>query len=220
VRCCALSAALAALASLSVGAAAAGNPWFPATRGSTWTQSVRFTGTINGRAVDQTMDITATVTSAVRKGHRTVVVMTMKSGETTTGVDTYIVSPGEVLRVSTGPGGSKRFRPPVPLARFPLRAGRSWTWRGTMTGEDGRDHRATAAMRVSPIETVRTPAGAFRAHRVEVGLRFSQGGLDVRMPAAIWYARNVGMVKTDVSFRAPDGSNFKIVGVLKSYRIR
>ena len=70
-------------------------------------------------------------------------------------------------------------------------------------------------MRISRVETVRTPAGRFRAFRVDTMLRVVRNGQNFDLPTTSWYAPRVGLVKQ----QHREGTGW-VVKTLESFRLK
>ena len=85
-----------------------------------------------------------------------------------------------------------RVDPPQLMIEFPLKEGKSWT-KSTQQGNVTR----TAVFLVRGEEEVETPAGKFKALKIEVhgGTNDPLGGKGEQFSAFQWYAKDVGLVK-------------------------
>lgn len=100
-----------------------------------------------------------------------------------------------------------RFVPVAPLLKFPLKAGKAWTWRGKF-GETKIYYNFT----VVSEETVEVPAGIFKTIKLE-----ANGRINENTPArfCMWFADGVGVVKETYGVD-PDNS---VTLLLKNYKI-
>jgi len=99
--------------------------------------------------------------------------------------------------------------PQVCLPASP-RPGGTWTWSGTVADDTARIDGSVEAE-----ETVKVPAGEFKALRVRVETTTSRG----KGRATRWYAPGVGLVKEEVEIAVKDGPPARTRAELKSWRI-
>jgi hypothetical protein len=159
---------------------------FPIKNGATW----QFTG----KAGPSEFSPTCKVVSVKKAGAKTVVMMKWTASGTAIQDETYHVTANSVERVSSGAGGSNKISPPIPVIRYPLTVGKSWTWKGTVTTQ-GRPIPGNATIKVAALEKLSTKAGTFNAYRIDMNLVMSAGGQTVRLPNSYWFAPGKGLVK-------------------------
>jgi hypothetical protein len=187
----------AALALLAVAKVA--DNVFPTKVGATWW----FTGSAGANQFNPVCKIS----SSKKSGNKTVVVMQWTFNSQNIQTETYWVTPSEVVRVQSGAGGKTKINPPVPVIKYPLTVGKSWTWKGVIT-TDGTGIPGTANLRVSKMETVKSAAGTFNAYRVDMTLTLSAQGQTATIPNTYWFAPGKGMVKQSASLQ---GMNIEAV---------
>jgi len=100
--------------------------------------------------------------------------------------------------------------PPQVLLPAAPRPGKTWTWSGTVADDTSKIDGVVEAE-----ETVKVPAGEFKALRVRVETTTSRG----RGRATRWYAAGVGLVKEEVEIAVKDGPPARTRAELKSWRI-
>ena len=91
----------------------------------------------------------------------------------------------------------ERYEPPIPLLRFPMTVGDSWTWNGHMaaTGTE----RPVSAEIVTSIGKVTMPDGPREAVRVDVRLKMPTWG-DApagRRTLDFWFIKGLGVVRRE-----------------------
>lgn len=121
----------------------------------------------------------------------------VERGRERTSTTCYLATATEVLVIeSTSPrGGLTALNPPRPLLKLPPRSGQTWSWSPADSAFELR-----IADRWIGEETVRVPAGTFRAWKLETVTT----GEDSEIRAFTWYAPGVGMVRTERKGRRGD----------------
>lgn len=109
--------------------------------------------------------------------------------------EVYRVSPQELSLVAVGAKANMVLTPPMPLLAAPVAEGKGVFWEGTiLTGR--QEVPARAFSRLTMRETVKTPAGAFQAYRVDTNLTaFVEGSGAVHFPATRWFVPGIGIVR-------------------------
>ena len=135
------------------------------------------------------------VSAVERGGGEDIVTLTDVSGGSRVTLETVAVSARGVYRLS---GGRFRFDP-HPILKFPVRAGTAWDFY-LAPQKDLPSQRGTTT--IGPVEDVDTPAGRFRAVRVDMVLT-EHGGKGVDPPHLYtkWHHPDLGQVK----ITGPDG---------------
>ena len=100
--------------------------------------------------------------------------------------------------------------PPQPHLKAGLAPGMTWTWEGSL--EHGK---AKATYTVEAEETVKVPAGEFKALRLRVETTAEKGKGRVTR----WLARGVGMVKEEAELDLGAQGTHKVKAELKRHRI-
>jgi hypothetical protein len=111
--------------------------------------------------------------------------------------EVYRSGPAGIEGVATGERGEIRLEPPLPLVRLPLRPGAFETWRGRLLPPGGAPIPASAVCRIDGIDTVKTPAGTFRAYRLDMQVRISGDAAPPRS-STLFLAPGVGFVRQEI----------------------
>jgi hypothetical protein len=114
----------------------------------------------------------------------------VERGRERTTTTCYLATAAEVLVIeSTTPrGGLTTLNPPRPLLKLPPRVGQTWSWSPVDSVFELK-----ITDRWVGEETVRVPAGTFRAWKLQTVTT----GEDSEITAFTWYAPGVGMVRTE-----------------------
>jgi hypothetical protein len=180
--------------------------YWPMNEGSTWT----FDTMIGNRKITQVIK----VASVKQQGSARLATLEYAMGQQISR-ETYQVTPQSVERVSSNMGGGDApINPPIPIIKYPLTAGKSWTWTGTITTM-GQKLNGRSKLTVSGPTTVKTPAGTFRAMRVHSALRVEAQGKKLDSPNDYWFAPSVGMVRQSTVL-----GNITLNGTLRSYKLK
>lgn len=180
--------------------------YWPLKQGSTWT----LTTTVQNKTFDQV--ITVTDVKADKGGSVATLGYTMAGNNIQ--VETYRTTPTEVTRLSSGQGGSGTIAPGLPIIKYPMKAGTTWTWKGNITA-NGMLSKGTSTLTVSGPTSIKTPAGTFSAMRVHSALVIMAQGQTLNAPNDYWFAPNVGLVKQYAKI-----GTFEVTGILKSYKLK
>ena len=202
-----LAVGLAALATDARAQANRDSDLFPARRRNSWTFDVN--------AGQQATTLTATV-ARVRSGAdgSEMIMEWLTSDGHKTQTEVYRLSAAGVDRLVSGKDGECRYSPPFPVVRYPLAAGRRWTWKGVMQFPR-REVAGSAVLTAAAPSSVQTPAGAFQAVRVHCDLTLTMEGRAVTQPTDTWFAPGVGIVQQ----RIQSGTDI-IDGRLTAYNLR
>lgn len=113
--------------------------------------------------------------------------------------EVYRSGPAGIFGVSTGEKGEVRLEPPLPLVRMPLRPGAFETWRGHLLPPGSAPIPATAVCRIDGPDRVTTPAGSFRAYRLDMQVRIGPDP-DQAPPrsSTIFLAPGIGFVRQEI----------------------
>lgn len=101
----------------------------------------------------------------------------------------------------------ERYDPPVPLLKFPMRAGQSWEWKGaTLTGDIV--HEAQADIHTATDDVLLSGKTEHDMIRVDVDLSIDSGvaGQPAKRRLQFWFAKGKGLVQRkfgDYSARFP-----------------
>ena len=188
-------------------AAPPANPdYWPMKAGNTWTYDATFG--------DKKMNQVAKVTSVKREGQATLATIEYATmGRTFS--ETYRVTAQSVERTSSNMGqGDSQINPPIPIIKYPLTAGKSWTWSGTITVQ-GQPVQGRSSLSVTGPTTVKTAAGTFKAMRVHSSLTIEAQGQKLILPNDYWFAPGVGMVRQHATIGAT-----KVDGTMRSYKLK
>ena len=89
-----------------------------------------------------------------------------------------------------------QMEPPEPMLKLPMEDFKSWKWAGTMTRIKTKDGEVVTKgkfeFKVAKQEEIKTPAGTFKAYKVEMTGSANDGS---RVRSTRWYAKDVGMVR-------------------------
>ncbi|HWP30690.1 MAG TPA: hypothetical protein VNK96_03050 [Fimbriimonadales bacterium] len=119
-------------------------------------------------------------------------------------------------------GGNRSLSPdsPQPICLWPLKTGRTVTWKGKalMPGTPAIGAIVMTVEMKGEYETD-TPAGRFRAYRVDVTQKYRYQGTDYQTNQVMWFTPKVGLVKTQERIVSPKGVNVFMMS-LKSHTIK
>lgn len=183
---------------------------FPTTIGSTWT----WTSSASGAGT--TMKVEVVKADPPVDGQA---LLRYTANGQTTQDETYLVTKSEVARLRSGKDGCNHLEPALPIIEYPMTAGKSWHWKGTITtvtaGGGGLPVDGEADLKVAGREDVKTDAGTFNAYRVDMHLTVSVSSRSSEFDNTYWFAPNVGMVKQTFS-----GAGLNVEGAITSYSIK
>lgn len=180
--------------------------YWPFKEGSTWVLAT----TVQNKSSDQTITV-----SSVKPGMGgSIATLVYKVGPTVAQQETYLTTSAGMSRLSSGQPGSGTISPPIPIIKYPLKAGTSWTWKGDIITAMGKAQ-GTSTLTVSGPTSVVTPAGTFSAMQVHSDLIIMAQGQKVALPNDYWFAPNVGLVKQHAKLGA-----IEVNAVLKSYKLK
>ena len=192
------------------GRAFAGPPtkpdYWPMKVGNSWSMNL----TIGGQKFDQVV----TVTSAKPQGGGIVATLDYKVNGQSVNVEMYRITSTDVSRFAGGPKASGKANPPLPMLRYPVAAGKSWNWSGTLS-QLGQNIKSTATFTFSGPESVTTPAGTFKAMHVHTVIQQNLQGKQVKYPSDTWYVSGIGVVKMQVT-----AGSAPVEMVLKKYSVK
>jgi hypothetical protein len=158
---------------------------FPFSQGSTWTY--------DSSVGLQNLTLVATVTGANVSGDQTIVTLRWTTNGNPSQEEMLYVTKDQVSRERSGPQGQLMLTPPLPMIKYPLEVGKSWTWSGTSAVSGRLIPQEPMIVRVVSIDKVHTAIGTFDAYRVEVASERVGGST---LPTITnWYAEGVGLVK-------------------------
>ena len=184
---------------------------FPITKGSTW----KFTGT----AATSKMAMDATITSVkTDKGVSSVLFDWTVNGKTSQ-KETYLVSKQGVSRSQAGVTGTETINPPIPILKFPVKIGQSWTWKGSLKGGQ-KPMPASAILKVLSLDDVNTVAGKYKAYCVNLSLTITQGANTMTIQNKYWFAKGAGLVKQAMTMPGPNGKSLLVEGSVISVKIQ
>ncbi|MDP1629239.1 MAG: hypothetical protein Q8L57_01315 [bacterium] len=101
------------------------------------------------------------------------------------------------------------FDPPQPIILFPLSAGAQKNWQEE-TGISGE-------LKIVKEETVRVPAGKFKAWRIQIEKNDNKGDLISR--SIRWFAPGIGMIKEESAITV-SGKKIKFLAELAEYHLK
>jgi hypothetical protein len=99
--------------------------FFPLTLGSSWTYQ--------GKAGNQPLTMTATVSSVKQDGDNSTATLLWSQDGQTFKEETYLVSPTGITRSKSGVYGSSVLKPPIVVIPYPLTVGKKWSWKGDIS---------------------------------------------------------------------------------------
>lgn len=110
--------------------------------------------------------------------------------------ETYRVSPGSLELVAYG---DETFNKPIPILKFPLTVGDSWTWQGSF-GATQSLIPATAEIRTDsqPLALEDFPQGD--SVKAEVTLQYGSAAKPTERKLMFWFVEGKGMVKRQIHF--------------------
>ncbi len=161
------------------------NLW-PFQVGNNWT----FKTPANGKVVTTEVSVTA-VTASKDSSSAT---LEYRSGSPQIEKEVYRFNAHGISRTVSGVNGASKIYPGLPILQYPLSAGNSWYWNGTITTK-GQATPAAAKMTASGPETINIPAGKFQAYRVHMELLIAVGKSKVSVPNDYWFAPGVGLIR-------------------------
>ena len=213
VTCTAVSA-IAAVLTLQGAAVALGGSedLFPTGLGSAWTY--------NATVGTKSLSMTATITSSKSTGGKTTIVTRWSLNGQPMQDETYIVSASEVSRARSGAYGANVLNPPLPVIKYPMSVGKTWSWSGTISAPNQQGVSANATLKVAGKETVKSSQGTVTAYRVDMDLTVTAQGQTAKIPATYWFAPGAGMVKQSAAIPGPNGQNVTIEATATTYKIK
>ncbi|MES2459505.1 MAG: hypothetical protein V4671_02920 [Armatimonadota bacterium] len=84
--------------------------------------------------------------------------------------------------------------PPFPIVRYPIQEGHSIRWNGILRLAD-KSYPGQGYSRIRSPEEISLPQGKVTAYRVDTVLIVNDGGRQVSIPMARWFAPGIGMVR-------------------------
>src|ERR1051325_2935295 len=103
---------------------AQGSDLFPTNKGAHWD----YKGSVGPTA----LEMSALITSSKKEGAATVITVQWTQNGNVVQVETYNVTATGVTRSKAGKDGTITSTPPVPIIRFPMAVGKSWSWQGEL----------------------------------------------------------------------------------------
>ncbi|MBI5706629.1 MAG: hypothetical protein HZC36_06530 [Armatimonadetes bacterium] len=195
------------LAALSLGATASpvGPNYWPFKKGNSWT----FVTLAQGQRMEQVV----TCIESSSSGGATTSKLDYQMAGRSTQQEIYRTDAKGLWRVASGANASSVIKPSFPVIQFPLKNGKTWTWKGQISVM-GRTLQGSAKMKASGPENVAGISGSFRAWKVHVDLTVSAQGQSMSIVNDYWFAEGVGLVRqvATVNGMVIDGtlSKFKV----------
>lgn len=181
--------------------------YWPLRKGNTW----HIAATAAGKNIDQIL----TVTEVKQEGGASLATIDFNMNGQVINREVYRVTKNEISRVAGGPpGAGGKASPPLPIIKYPMAPGKSWKWSGSLTLSE-QTVQATSTLSVSGPQTVKTPAGTFKALHVHNALVATYQGTKMEYPNDYWFAPGVGLVRQSAVMM-----NMKIEGNLTSYKVK
>jgi hypothetical protein len=122
-----------------------------------------------------------------------------QSGSTLLEKETYNFNSHGISRLTSGVNGASKISPGLPIVQYPITAGTTWYWKGTITTK-GKATAAAAKMSASGPETLKLPAGSFQAFKVHMDLVLVVGQRRISIPNDYWFTPGVGLVRRTATF--------------------
>jgi hypothetical protein len=171
---------------------------FPGTIGSRWSMSAM----MMGKAVQIEVVVAGDKRIGANKGR----LFETRMQDKVIQQEIYRLDKAGITRLASGERGDIVFDPPMPLLRYPVQGGDSYSWQGRVKS---RSLDATGQMlcEVSGPEMVKTLAGSFDAYRLDIVTKVYAKDQVFRIPSTIWLAKNVGIVKQVI---AQDGQRVSV----------
>ena len=187
---------------------------FPGNIGSRWTYSTtRIADFGNGKPTPATQE-QVTASRYQRVGGVNGIVFERQRGGVRLSREVYAKNKQGVSQLLQGQQADIVLDPPLPILRYPVTVRRMHIWKGALR-QKKYVVPAIAAVRVTRFEKVPTPAGTFKAFRVDTVVSATETSGTVSLPSAAWYAPQVGIVKLQYQDK---GS--LVVKTLVNYRLK
>lgn len=208
VRAIALTAVFfSALAPCALGQSAGRTDYFPFKKGNFWSFAMVL-GDVSIKSV-------AEISGVERIGDGEEAVVAWKTNGTVTQRERYRKDRAGLSRMESGMG--LKLNPPMPVLKFPIQSGQTWTWTGTISGA-GQELSGTMHVKVLGAAPVTTKAGKFKAVRVHM-----EGSMNMKTPSPqqvtiandYWFAPGVGLVRQTATLGGQ-----KISGAVEKYRVK
>ena len=178
--------------------------YWPFKEGNTWT--------INTKIEDKTLIEILTVTKVTQQGTSSDATVEYKIDDKVIQTEVYRSDDKGISRVSSGAG---ILNPPFPVVQYPMAADKKWKWTGTVNA-GGKEFHGDSEISTSGPETLKLPAGEFKAIRVHSELTLTlEDGKKVAFPNDYWFAPGVGLVQQKAKL-----GNLDIFGELTSYKLK
>src|SRR2546423_6000084 len=164
--------------------------------------------------------MTATITSSKSTAGKPAIVSRWSVNGQPMQEESYIVSASRVSRARSGVSGAIVLGPPLPVIKYPMSVGKTWSWSGTISAPNQQGVTANATLKVAGKETVKTSQGTVTAYRVDMDLTVTAQGQTAKIPATYWFAAGAGMVKQSAAIPTPNGQNVTIEATATTYKIK
>jgi hypothetical protein len=194
-----------------VSASSADADLFPVPKGALWE--------FKGMANNVPLNMTATITTSKTENGKTTVEMRWTQNGQVVQDETYIVSSTEVTRTKAGPYGGITSNPPVPIIKYPMTVGKTWTYTG-VAAYAGHKSNVTGKMKVAAIETIKTPAGEFKAYRLSQEVTDDSSAGATTATNSFWFAPGVGIVQQKATVNLPSGQSITVSASLTKYKLK
>ncbi len=173
----------------------------PASKGSQWVYSV------------EALDAFARTTASTSVTYR-VDEVSKTSGSTTAKISvhgpdgvldraTWRISPNGIDQ-TTGEASNLPFEPPLPIVKFPLKDGETWTYSGKGPRPTGGAGPFTQSFRAVGAEEVDTGVGRKQAFAIESTSKWTADGKNFRAEYKSWWAPDTGLVRSFQRVVAPN----------------
>jgi hypothetical protein len=160
--------------------------YWPMKKGNTWSMLVKIGTDIIKKQVWK-------ITNVEKTNDATIATLEISSA-TILQTEHFKVTSTQIESLELG-GGLYKLDTPLPIVKFPLTAGKTWSYKGTFTSLEEKPVKATATFTVSGPFQIKSPAGSFQAMCVHRELVFTGDKGSTHLPNDCWYAPGVGMVQ-------------------------
>lgn len=140
---------------------------------------------------------TTKVIRVVKDAQGAIATITQTIGQNPGFTEKYRINKQGIFRLGTGANASIRLDPPLPILKSPFKIGDEWDWSGKMTMAR-QENDAMGHVTVSGPETVRTPAGTFKAIKIHFLMTIDMSGQKMEIPTDYYLVAGVGMVRQTV----------------------
>ncbi len=170
---------------------------WPMAKGTSWTLETTMVDAATHMQRKATQLVTVTQSREGKAG--TIATLTYSIGGQLTQVERYMITPLGVYRTAAGLDGNAAVSPIMPLIKYPATPGAKWQWTGTVT-QGKKKSQSTATLNAVGFESVKTPAGTYKALHVHSSTTSTENGKPQVIANDLWFAKGVGMVLQKATF--------------------